>query len=362
MATGRDQRYPVFDVLRIVGALLVIVSHSFAVTGNAELTVLTLPAFPWTLGHLGVIVFFVTSGFLVTLSWERDPAAKGFLVRRVLRIWPALAVVVVGSALVLGPALTTLGARQYLGDAQTWGYVGHNLLLSPVTLPLPGVFTTNPLTAVNASIWTLPYEVLCYLGLVLAGVCRLLRPAVVGAALLGGLVLYRIGVSERVLDLTGSIDGVYGIFVVAFGVWFLAGMLLAHARALVVGRHAVAMGAAAALVGGRLLGEPTLVICGLSVAIVYVGTLPVPAAAVVRRAGDPSYGMYVWAFPIQQVLVWAGVHDPWAVVALAAPASIAAGYASWHLVERRAVRLAHRWTRRPEPTLDPRTDATTLAA
>ena len=336
------ERYPVFDAMRIAAALCVIISHSFALVGQPELVVLPLPGLPWTLGHFGVIIFFVTSGFLVTMSWQREPAAGRFALRRALRIWPAFLAVIVLAALVIGPLVTSLGTGAYLTDADVWGYILHNTVMSPITLNLPGVFTTHPISAVNGSIWTLPYEVLCYVGLVVLGVCRLVRLAPLVLVFAALMVVYRIGVHERTIDLTGSVTGVHAIFLVAFGVWFLAGMILAHLRHLVVGRHAVGAVALALTVVAHVTGESVLMVPALAVTVIYVGTLPVARAGAVRRWGDPSYGMYVWAWPVQQLVVAARTPPvgPWVVVGLSTVGAVAAGYASWHLVEARALRLS----------------------
>jgi peptidoglycan/LPS O-acetylase OafA/YrhL len=259
--------------------------------------------------------------------------------------------VIVLAALVIGPAITIVGRRSYLANPAVWGYIGHNLTMSPITLDLPGVFLSNPYTAVNGSIWTLPYEVLCYLAFVVAGVCRLLRPSVLAAGFVGALALYRVSVGADLIGLPGEHNGIFGLYVVAFGVWFLAGMLIAQVRHLVVGRPAVGLAALAVAGIGRVFAEPVLIIPALAVAIIVAGTLAVPAAARVRRWGDPSYGMYVWAFVIQQLVVQAlaPAANPWVVAGVSSIVAVAVGYASWHLIEARAVRLSHRLTRRPQP-------------
>ncbi len=100
-------RFDSFDLLRAVGALAVLVSHSFALTGRPE------PGVPGadTLGGLGVAIFFSISGYLIALSWRRDPRPGAFLVKRSLRIFPALGVAVVLAAFLLGPVVTQLSAK-----------------------------------------------------------------------------------------------------------------------------------------------------------------------------------------------------------------------------------------------------------
>lgn len=142
-----------FDAIRLVAALLVIVSHQMFFAGRAE---------PFiegrTLGTIAVLAFLLISGYLVAESWYRDPHLVRFLLRRFLRIWPALAVAtfVIGLA---GLALTTLSVRQYFGDAW-WRFVGNNLRLRTV-YELPGVFAESPalaMRAVNGSWWSILWK------------------------------------------------------------------------------------------------------------------------------------------------------------------------------------------------------------
>src|SRR5207244_10435776 len=124
--------------------------------------------------------------------WTRSPKALPYSVKRFARIWPAFAIVVVAAAFVLGPLVTTLTVREYLVDRGTWSYVAHNLVMLRITFPLPGVFRTLPNQAVNGSLWTLPYEVLAYIGVLLLGLVGLLQKRVAVLALLvAALVVFR---------------------------------------------------------------------------------------------------------------------------------------------------------------------------
>ena len=91
LGPGRAQRYPLFDVIRLLAALLVIFSHVVhhdrAPRAPARSTSGKLGV---TWGHVGVAIFFVTSGYLVTESWHRRPEGGGYLLKRVLRIWPGV--------------------------------------------------------------------------------------------------------------------------------------------------------------------------------------------------------------------------------------------------------------------------------
>jgi peptidoglycan/LPS O-acetylase OafA/YrhL len=78
------------------------------------------------------------------------------------------------------------------------------------------------------------------------------------------------------------------------------------------------------------------------VLVIVVGTAPWAPAARVRGHGDPSYGTYLYAWPVQQIIIAAGITAPLVVFGIAAPIALGLGYASWFVVERRAVRATHR--------------------
>jgi peptidoglycan/LPS O-acetylase OafA/YrhL len=160
-----------FDAIRIVAAFTVLFSHHHALTGQAEPRFLGL----YTWGTAAVIVFFIISGYLVTASWYNDPSFVRFGLRRILRIWPALAVAAALTAYGLGAWVTSLPPGQYWTDGMTSGYLLNTLALR-IRFALPGVFDGNPFpNSPNGSLWTIPFEVRCYAVLALAGLLGLMR-------------------------------------------------------------------------------------------------------------------------------------------------------------------------------------------
>jgi peptidoglycan/LPS O-acetylase OafA/YrhL len=351
MATGlgRSERYPLFDVIRLVAALMVIFSHAFTTTGTHEPQPIHFGKTGVTWGHIGVAIFFVTSGFLVTESWRRRPGAGGFLRKRLLRIWPAFLVVIALSVFVVGPLVTDRSLHGYFTSPQTWRYLWHNAAMSPITYLLPGVFRHQPLNGVNGSLWTLPFEVLAYLALLGLAVSRLLRRWVLAVLLVVGLVFYEHSVAYRSWPLDVHVNGLWLYDFVRLEVWFVAGALLALLKDRVVRRHALGALAAVAAVVGIGLHLAPIAVPALAGLIIYVGTLPCRPAEALHRVGDPSYGMYLSGFVIQQALVWAGWSNlnPWLSFAEGAVLATLFGFASWHLVEKRAMRWSGRPTSSP---------------
>ncbi|MDV7393506.1 acyltransferase family protein, partial [Arthrospira platensis SPKY1] len=134
-----------------MAALLVLWSHAFPLSGQSEREPLARLTGLDTLGGVGVAIFFVLSGYLLALSWERKPSMVAFARNRVLRIYPALVVLCALSVCLLGPTLTRLPLAEYWTHSMTRGY-WVTASAWQVAYPLPGVFEANPLPhAVNGS-------------------------------------------------------------------------------------------------------------------------------------------------------------------------------------------------------------------
>lgn len=144
-------------LVRWMAALFVMTGHMYC------LMVGTPPTFLWNAIHrLGIIIFFVLGGYLVTGSWARDPHLKNYFIKRVSRIFPPLILFVVIAACIVGPMLTTLSLYDYFHNPLFFRYF-FNIGLY-INYALPGVFESNPYPyAVNGSIWSLPVEVFMYL-------------------------------------------------------------------------------------------------------------------------------------------------------------------------------------------------------
>lgn len=322
--TGRGSN--LFDLIRIVAAGMVIVGHAWplsGVTGPPTLAGISVH-------HLGVYVFFALSGYLLARSWAREPRPAPFLIRRALRIFPALALVVVVTLGLIGPLMTTERPAAYWGSGQTWSYLLNLTLLAEYELP--GVFTDNPTTAVNGSLWSLGPEFSCYLGLVALGLLGAWASRV-----LRGVLALATATAIIAIPLTGPLRTT--MIAVVF---FIIGSLIAEIP------RSVRLPLWPAVLGTVILpflgGEVGLVAGWVFVpyAVIAVGSRSSRIAAPLSRLGDPSYGMYLWAFPVQQIVVaLAGPLPLWASVAIVLPAAVMLGYASWHLVERRAIALGN---------------------
>jgi peptidoglycan/LPS O-acetylase OafA/YrhL len=329
-----------FDVLRLVAAASVIFSHAFLLgEGKQDLEpLMRLTGGQTILGVVGVFTFFTISGFLVTQSFEATRSPLHFLIKRALRIYPGLIVCVLILALLVGPSLSTLPVADYLRDSATHLYVATNIAMVMPTNSLPGVFFSGfgAGSVINGPLWTLPCEIVMYLMVFALGVLRLLDLRIMAA-------LFALGLVGIWFDTTSS-DYVLGsaLWLLPF---FVAGMALYRLRDKGIFHPSLALIA----VGGLVLSVPlqafvlVFPLCG-SYLILYLALsrrLPVIRAA---RYGDLSYGLYIYGWPIEQVLVRlnGGAMGWLNLFAVALPATAVAAFLSWHLVEARALRLKPR--------------------
>jgi peptidoglycan/LPS O-acetylase OafA/YrhL len=319
--------------LRLLAASMVLYGHGFVFLGLPE------PMFmQWLpMGPLGVYIFFSISGYLVAQSWERDPSAIRFLVRRALRIFPALFVCTVLCVVLLGPLLTEVSQSEYWNSPHTRGYFSNMLLY--ITYYLPGVFTHNRLpNAVNGSLWSLPVEFAMYLLIVVIGLVRTPKWGVLVAALVfmglsAGwafkatemLVYYRTDMRQLVLC------GVYffvGACINQFNLkrfFNLTYVVLAVIVWLALSRWMVLF------IMASWLFLPFIVLA--------FGTAKGSPLAKFTP-WDFSYGIYIYAFPVQQTLVYLFPQIDllsYLVSTMAITVSLAA--ISWHFVEKPALKL-----------------------
>src|SRR5215207_8588173 len=151
-----------FALLRLAAAVSVVVSHAFYLTTGNEFAQPLAGMTRYNLGQHAVNVFFILSGLMVAGSLDRAPSLTSFVLARILRILPGLAICVLLTAFLIGPLVSTLSLTAYFSNTQTYTYPAQTLTLAKISGLLPGVFDGNPHPGVNIPLWTLKYEVLCY--------------------------------------------------------------------------------------------------------------------------------------------------------------------------------------------------------
>ncbi|MDE2427911.1 MAG: acyltransferase [Burkholderiales bacterium] len=323
--------------MRILAAVTVLINHCFPLLGYVEPLGDMLGL---TLGTISVDVFFVTSGFLVTGSLLAKKSAFEYICSRVLRIYPALIVVTLFSVFIIGTSLSDLPLATYLPHPQTLHFlISDATVLAGIEMNLPGLFADRPFTAVNGSLWTLVYEMKMYLLLLLVwavsakqtrGTIRTwfrVENILLGLCLSSGLMLV---IKSCLGDEAGHLNRFIFLFFSGASFYsFKKYIPLSHRIFLCI----VVTAGIAFLFGKTVFSM--LVCLAIPYTVLYLAFIPNGIIRQFNKMGDYSYGVYIYAFPIQQSI---GAIYPKISVSQLAISSLTLTFImaafSWHVIEK----------------------------
>jgi peptidoglycan/LPS O-acetylase OafA/YrhL len=342
--TNRDNN---FNLIRFIAASLVLYSHSFAlVLGRGNIDPLKgLIGMTW--GHIAVDIFFVTSGFLIAGSYFARNNLFVFFWSRALRIFPALIVAMLACVFLFGLWFTTLSPWEYITDQKTREFLLKNMtLIFGVEYFLPGVFESNPWDkTVNGSLWTLPYELKMYvlLAFVLAAIGFIKKTSnyldfkyyllILGA----GSVFINFFIHFEWLTVSRFVED----FTRLFSMFFIG-------AAFYVWRDSIRMSS------GLFIGMSLIMLAStmnkdmfylfyclfLPYMVFYLAYVPSGDIRKFNRTGDYSYGIYIYAYPVQQsVAAMMPDVSVGTMVVLSFVVTLIFSILSWHLVEKKFLRM-----------------------
>lgn len=340
---GRDNN---FNLIRICAALVVLVNHSFDLTRGTDLHYQSLQKIVLTImsSETAVNVFFITSGFLVTGSLLTRKNLIEFAWARVLRIYPALLVLVLLTVFGLGVFFTTTSLSTYFTDDKTYSYLLRNsTLFGGVAFGLPGVFENNPFKgAVNGSLWTMPKEIKMYAILAIiwglaslrsvpASGIRVFKFIVVSSAVAAGLT-YIFG--HFYFPSEGEFTRLFFMFFTGAAFYVLKEHIPLSRSFFWLSIFALTLAA---------IDKPTFFVAynmTLAYILFFVAYVPSGRIRAYNRTGDYSYGVYIYAFPVQQSIA-ALVPDisGWSMIMVSAVVTLSLAALSWHLLEQHALGL-----------------------
>jgi peptidoglycan/LPS O-acetylase OafA/YrhL len=318
-----------YDFVRFCAASAVLFSHHFALSKLPEPPV---PGYGEDFGRLAVEVFFCLSGFLICRSLQKSTDRAEFVSARFLRIFPNLAF-----SLTVSSVATLIWYSNYVHIWKHIKFVLTNLLMffRGVTYDIPGVFEDSKGgPVINGPLWSLPFELWLYVILYLFFSLGGRRSGLF--ILLGALLLSIVwGTTPVIGDFSlGPFDS---FLFSRLGSFFLSGALVAICWSYIAS-NAVIIGAAAlvALLLIQNMIPVETIFHSLALAAVVVGIGSSRAMAWFSRGGDASYGMYIFAWPIQQVCLIL-ISSFWLSMFVAFVTTTALGYATWHAFEKRAM-------------------------
>lgn len=344
VAQGKNNN---FNLIRIIAALAVLAGHSFALLGQAEPLGKLLGM---SLGSIAVDIFFITSGFLVAGSLLARQSMLDYVLARLLRIFPALWLMLLLTVFVLGAWLSTLPLADYYRHPGIYVYlIKCASLVTGIAYYLPGVFDANPFRgAVNGSLWTMLYEVSMYFML---GVFWLaFRCAKKNKLASAGWVVVALLMACLVFVMKDFYILNSREFIRLFYLFFTGVAYSLLKERIRLSPRAFWPCVWAILAAGLLNQQAFFYTYHLLIAYVLFFLAYIPAGAIRKynALGDYSYGVYIYAFPLQQALL--ALFPQLTVAALmsaSAALTLLLAILSWHGIEKRALRLKDFFHARP---------------
>ncbi|RRY11412.1 acyltransferase family protein [Brucella anthropi] len=318
-----------YNLIRFVAACMVLYSHHFPLAGLDEPRV---PGYGAAIGSVAVHIFFALSGFLIYQSLQRNNSFSAFISARTLRICPNLIF-----AVVITSVLMMLWFDNFKNYQAHITYAVHNAT-SFARVPIygiEGVLSGRPSEAVNGSLWTLQYEVFLYFILFALCFFAKISRTLIMLLLIISLTPFFNSMQKDISLLSFQLNTHY---LSLLGTSFLTGSLLAaYWKDLFPYKTWMTLIALFSMTPFVILGvDGSPIFYALAaIAVITVGSFRF--GTWFDRYGDGSYGIYIFAFPVQQLCLIA-IDDFWLSMAIAFAITTLIGYTTWHLFEERALR------------------------
>lgn len=334
-----------FHFVRLTASIMVLFSHSFYLFSPLSKDPLhTISSGIFTFGNIGVYIFLIVSGFLITKSILNSSSIKNFIWRRILRIFPALWVMVLLSVFLIGPILTNESLTNYIRNSNNYLFLKNLGLFFPNNYKINAVFTSNPLGTFNGCLWTIPYEVFFYIVLLIIYVLQFFRYKlilliqwllfIVLQLYLGNKIYVYSYSSPWILNL--NIESFFRLFI-----FFESGVLIYLFKDVIYSNRFLL----------KYLFFSIIIICffrfsNFSINIILPPILIYFAIynnrfSFVEKFGDLSYGLYLYGYIVQQIIVSFKIDfmNEYLLFIFSLIISLIIAYCSWHYIEKPMLRL-----------------------
>ena len=344
IASYSEGRNNNFNLIRFLAAGLVILAHSYTLTNHDQWANDPIANRISTDGSaFAVNVFFIISGYLICMSFLRQKGATAYITARILRIFPGLFIAIVFSIFVIGLLFTTLEPIEFLSTWDIYEYllINSTLVLNIVQLRyyLPEVFIGNPYgPTINGSLWTLPYEVWMYIFLLGIGLTGILKQRKRFNILFALFILLFYFVPQLIGD--AAFFQRFDVYI-RFSSFFLVGVFFFMNRDYIpmnffLGIILVTL----TTVFRNTTIRDFLLLFSMAYGTFWFSYVPGGFIRKFNKLGDYSYGLYIYAYPIQQSLIAINPNiSPIMTFTLASILTIFFAIISWHFLEKPALKL-----------------------
>jgi peptidoglycan/LPS O-acetylase OafA/YrhL len=332
-----DSRNNNFNLVRFIASLLVLFTHSFALYYGSSSFEPFSSSYGFTLGTIAVDVFFITSGYLIFKSLNSAQSLYNFIFFRLLRIYPGLIFSLFLTLIVLA-CFSEVNTYDYFTSIDSWVFlIKNSVLLLGIEYNLPGVFLSLPYAGVvNGSLWTLPYEIAMYGSLIIVYICKIVKIEFL-RCFLGSVTVF------IALIFFSDLPRLYGL-----NTLFKLALLFYIGSCFYAFKDSIFLNSKFALLLLVVLIASIGVFQGIT--LIYYLCLPyclfwliyMPSGNITsfNKFGDYSYGIYIYAFPIQQLILELSFDlDFYTYTILSAVITILVAFLSWRFIEEKSLKL-----------------------
>ncbi len=338
LSHGRENN---ITLLRFLGAVFVLLGHSWALRYGAgtlqdplSALIRAYTAFGVSIHGMGVSLFFVLSGFLVTISYALRDNIFEYFESRILRIFPALSIAVLLTVFLVGTWATSLPLVDYLSHTSTWMYIIDNSSLLKIHYTLPGVFLENPRHEVNGSLWTLPIELWMYMCVAFIGLLGILKSGKIFNLFFLFLILLYLS-DPKSFPLLAEEKHVQISIYFLFGAFYYM-----NADRIPINFTALSILALFCSLGYKSPYFDFLFVAFFSYLVLLVAYHPSLKLPNIDRFGDFSYGIYIYAYPVEQSIIF--IYPSLSAIYIALYSFLVVmvlAILSWNYIERPTLRL-----------------------
>ncbi len=330
-----------FDIIRILFAWLVIISHSYILSGSKSCDwVCEMSNHYINMSYFGVKGFITISGFLIFKSLQRSPNILDYLWKRVLRIYPGLLMVLLITTF-MAYLIYKPGNSYFNFNTEAIQYILNNLTLYHNQWRIHGVFDNNSNTAINGSLWTMGFEFFFYLVLLCLFPIRKYSNVI--------LILLAIVIMAGLYCNLYYIDQIRGIdfklrmdFIFELGVFFMTGAFWGVLEWGSIPNKNILLGFAIVQMAVVIYfkANPIWLCLSLPFIVLHIGQQGSQFANWIHEnIEDPSYGMYLYAVPVQQVIVYLFHPSVFVLLWTSTIISFTLGIVSWKMIEKKMLRF-----------------------
>jgi peptidoglycan/LPS O-acetylase OafA/YrhL len=332
-----------FNFIRLVLTILVLLAHApELIDGDRHRELLTNIFHTLSFGELAVNGFFLLSGYLILQSWQRQPQLGNFLKKRILRIYPGFLIASLVSISIVTPL--AIHPIDFFRHIDVIGHLQDLLFLTPPSAP-PNIFQGQPYPKVNGSLWTIFHEFRCYLLVAIVGVLGGLKRSTTWLVLsafvfIGHNLPLAVCFPQLPEELAHQVGDLIRLltFFCAGGCFYLLRERIHYIK----NRALLALGIVTISLFNHSMLQLTLPTLGGYV-FFWFAFLKIPILKQFGTASDVSYGIYLYGWPTEKLLIWyLPSLSPSVIFICAVCITYVCGFISWHLVEKPCLQLRNR--------------------